>query len=122
MTGAAVDFTGLLGKPAVIEGAETKSGQPRRRVPARDIVYVGPRVALRSPSEPVDVRDLAFTPRAASLAVAPGASPRRNLTRPLLALLVLEIAVASGLYFGKRYAEAHVIVVPAATSEHSVIT
>ena len=141
MTGAAVDLTGKLGWPAAPEGgalrsrmprfegrevpikrAEVRSGQPRRRVPERDIIYVGPRSGIRPASKPVDVRDFALTARAAPLAGAPGTSPARNLTRPLVALLVLEIVVATGIYFGKRYAQSHVIVAPPATNEHSVIT
>ena len=141
VTGAAVDLTGKLGWPAAREGGELRSrvprldgrdvaikraeaisGQPRRRVPECDIIYVGPRSSLHPASEPVDVRDLVFAARAAPPAGAPRTSPARNLTRPLVALLVLEIALASGIYFGKRYAPSHVIVVPPATSEHSVIT
>ena len=50
------------------------------------------------------------------------ADNRRDLTRPLTALLALGLGLLGVLYVGKRYTDAHVIVVPATTNEHSVIT
>lgn len=104
------------------EQGEPKPDQPRRRVPDRDIIYVGPH--RNSASEPVDVRDLAFLPQRPVPQAALQNSPagRRSLVPVLLALLVFEIVVSGGIYASKRYAEAQVIVVPATTSEDSLIT
>ena len=95
------------------EGAEPTPEQPRRRVPDSDIIYVGPRPARSAAPEPVD--------SGPPVSQEPPAR-RRNLVPPLLALLIFEIVVSGGIYARNRYAEAQVIVVPATTSERSVIT
>ena len=103
---------------------ESGAEQPRRRVPDSDIIDVGPHPSRTAASEPVDVRDLALTaPKGSAPAAARNAGRARlNLTRPLLVLLILEVAVFGGNYLRKRYVESQVIVVPPAASERSVIT
>jgi hypothetical protein len=92
---------------------------PRRRVPDRDIVYVG--AAAPHPADDIiDVRELAPAPPPAQK--SKNAKRRGNLTRPLLVLLLLEVAVFGAIHLRKRLAEAHVIVVPATADERSVIT
>ena len=103
------------------EQGEPKPDQPRRRVPDADIIYVGPRPGRIPAPEPVDVRDLAFTPDALAGTQGPS-NGRRSLVPVLLALLIFEIVLSGGIYVGKRYAEAQVIVVPATTSERTIIT
>ena len=103
---------------------DSRPEQPRR-VPDCDIVDVGSQPSEFASSEPVDVRDLVLPrskkPRArASRQNTPGG--RRNLTRPLLALLALELMMYGGFYFSKRYADSQVIVVPAPATRGSVIT
>jgi hypothetical protein len=104
-------FTG--GVPLAGPVLEGWPERPRRRVPERDIVYVGPSRPEAGADEPVDVRNLA---------VAAASRSRHNYTRPLLALLAIEIAALGALYFSKRYAESQVIVVPVPTNERAVIT
>jgi hypothetical protein len=103
---------------------EPKPEPPRRRVPDSDIIDVGPRPTRTAASEPVDVRDLLAIPAKGPLppAAVPDAFARHKFMKPLLAFLVLEIFVSAGIYFGKRYAESQVIVVPATPSARSVIT
>lgn len=112
------------GEPAKGNKGEPKPEPPRRRVPDSDIIDVGPRPTRTASSEPVDVRDL--FPVQAKGPIPPAAMPdafgRHKFMKPLLAFLVLEIVVSAGIYFGKRYAESQVIVVPATSSGRSVIT
>jgi hypothetical protein len=46
----------------------------------------------------------------------------RTYTKPLIALLILQIAIAGGLHLRKRLTEAQVIVVPAPSDGRVVIT
>jgi hypothetical protein len=95
-----------------------------RRVPDHDIVFVGSDPRGERASDPIDVRELILLPEGA----APGAPTRtvkpsrRDYTKPLVAFLVLELAVLGGFYLSKRLSEAQVIVVPATTDERVVIT
>jgi hypothetical protein len=91
---------------------------PRRRVPDCDIVYVG---AAPPPADIVDVLDLAPAP-ASEKKSGRKAKARRNLTRPLLVLLLLEVAIVGVMHVRKRMADAHVIVVPVSLDKRSVIT
>jgi hypothetical protein len=100
--------------------AEPKREPPRRRVPDCDIIDVGARPAAR-PGDPAGPRDLACEPLAARSA-APASPERRSYAKPLLALLILQIAVVGGLHLRKRLAEAQVIVVPTTANERTVIT
>jgi hypothetical protein len=111
------------GEAAKGNKGEPKPEPPRRRVPDSDIIDVGPR-PTRTASEALDVRDLFPVPAKAPLlpSAVPDAFGRHRFMKPLLAFLVLEIVVSAGIYFGKRYAEAQVIVVPATPSGRSVIT
>ena len=105
------------------QSIEPRAEQPRRRVPDCDIIDVGP-LSRTAPGERVDARDLALTaPKGSELAAARTAgSDLLNLARPLLALLILELAVFGGNYLSKRYAESQVIVVPPTATDRSVIT
>ena len=108
-------------------GATSDPITPRRegrrgRVPDRDIINVGPRPDRLSASAPADVRDLAVSPTPDAALVTKTAVGRGRLTRLLLTLLAVEIVVCGGIYFGKRLAAPHVIFVPAASSDRSVIT
>jgi hypothetical protein len=104
--------------------AAPKPQPPRRRVPDCDIVYVGPGLARMAADDPIEVRDLAFAPQQGTQgATKPDTIVGGwNLRRSLIALLAIEILVTGGMYLRQRYAESHVIVVPAATDERSVIT
>jgi hypothetical protein len=90
---------------------------PRKRVPDCDIVYVGA-APPAPPEDIVDVRDLAPVEKKSRKK----AKGRRNLTRPLLVLLLLEVAAFGVMHFRKRLTDAQVIVVPASVNERSVIT
>ena len=50
------------------------------------------------------------------------AARRGNMTGPLLALLILELAAFGGNYLRKRYVESQVIVVPPPATDRSIIT
>ena len=123
VAGPALD--GLGGPASDALGAEcagNTGGPPRRRVPDRDIIDVGPSPPAARPDDPVDVADLAFEPARGAAGVPAGPPNRRSYTKALLTLLILQIAVAGGLHLRKRLAEAQVIVVPATTDERVVIT
>jgi hypothetical protein len=90
---------------------------PHRRVPDCDIVYVG---SAPPPEDIVDVRDLA--PIAAIEKKSTKKKARRNLSRPLVVILLLEVAVFGAMHFRKRLTETQVIVVPVSADERSVIT
>ena len=96
-----------------------------RRVPERDIVFVGSDPRGDRASDPIDVCELILSPAEGA---APGAPTRivkpsrRDYTKPLVAFLVLELAVLGGFYLSKRLSDAQVIVVPATADERVVIT
>jgi hypothetical protein len=95
----------------------------QRRVPDCDIVEIGP--APGSEAEPLHLgeSDRAKPVRRGTLAlVKTPPSERRDLTRLLTALLILELGFFGALYMGQRYAEAQVIVVPATADDRSVLT
>ena len=73
--------------------------------------------------EPIDVRELAFAAPARRAAVVAHdiSAGRPSRARWLFALFVLEIAVSGGIYFRSRNTS-QVIVVPAPSTEHTVIT
>jgi hypothetical protein len=104
--------------------AGPKRERPHRRVPDCDIVDVGTRARAVRDAEPVDVRDLAFVDAKASAVrpSTPASIGRRTYTKPLLALLILQVTVVGCLYLKKRHAESQVIVIPATVNERSVIT
>lgn len=111
--------TGKRGHPFTAHDAEPQRERPRRRVPDHDIVYVGAHPVDTSSTEPVDVRDLAYLPSDNESDI-PDGSP--TLRRVLIALLAAAITTVGGIYFGQRYAESHVIVVPTTVDGNSVIT
>lgn len=89
-----------------------------------DIVEIG-RFTPGSGAEALDLResDLAKPVRRETLARATQhPSDRRDRTRLLTALLILELGFLGALYMGRRYADAQVIVVPTPANERSVIT
>src|SRR5688572_8796857 len=97
----ALDEFGLP-RPAVHDGirdgarrgtaAGPEGRKPYRRVPDCDIVDVGPRARATWHDEPVDVRDLV---------VSKASTTRRNYTKALVALLILQITALSGFYLKK---------------------
>jgi hypothetical protein len=109
-----------FGGPAF--GGRQAGGEPRRRVPDRDIIDVGVSRPAARTDDPVDVADLAIAPARGATGLPVDPPTRRSYTKALLTLLILQIAVAGGLHLRKRFAEAHVIVVPATTDEGTVIT
>jgi hypothetical protein len=103
------------------QNAETRPEQ--RRVPDCDIVEIGS--APGSASEPLDLHesDLARPVRRDTVIHLEQLRPaRRDRTRLLTALLILEVGFLGVWYVGKRYAEAQVIVVPATGDPRFVIT
>jgi hypothetical protein len=97
--------------------------EPQRRIPDHHIFKTG-RPGTSFEAEPLDLGEIALSgvqrePLAATNRI-PG--DRRDLTGPLTALLALGLGLLGALYVGKRYTDSHVIVVPATTNEHSVIT
>lgn len=100
-------------------------GRPEQRWGSDcDIVEIG-RFTPSFEAEPLDLResDLAKPVRRETLArVNKRPSDRRDRTRLLTALLILELGFLGALYVGKRYADAQVIVVPTTANERSVIT
>jgi hypothetical protein len=93
---------------------------PRRRIPDCDIIDVGRRAAA---AEVVDVLDLVPPGLAAAfLAKRDDVSGPGDMTRPLLALLALAIAVVGGIHLSKRLTASQVIVVPTTLNENTVIT
>jgi hypothetical protein len=93
------------------------------RVPDRDILEA--RCAGGSQADPLDLGEIALPGSFGREPRAPAnkaPEDRRDLTRPLTALLALGLGLLGVLYVGKRYTDSHVIVVPATTNEHSVIT
>jgi hypothetical protein len=95
---------------------------PRRRVPDCDIIDIGARRTGVVVADSAGVRNVFSAPKGSDLANSAGAVRRRNLTGPLLALLILELAGYGGNYLRKRYVESQVIVVPATATDRSVIT
>jgi hypothetical protein len=93
---------------------------PRRRVPDCDIINIGAR-RTGVVAAVAAVQNL-FSALKGSGDASAGAVRRRNLTGPLLALLILELAGFGGNYLRKRYVESQVIVVPATGTDRSVIT
>lgn len=96
-----------------------------RRVPDRDIVFVGSNPRGEGAGDPIDVRELISSPADGAVPGAPTRTVkpgRRDYTKPFVAFLVLELAVLGGFYLSKRVSEAQVIVVPATTDERVVIT
>jgi hypothetical protein len=80
---------------------------------------------LRSQLEPLDLGAIALhgsLRREPIVCADTHPAERRDLTRPLTALLALGLGLLGAIYVSKRYSEAHVIVVPATANEHSVIT
>jgi hypothetical protein len=99
--------------------AEGRPGQ--KRVPDCDIVDVG----VVPDGEPLQLResDLARSVRHETVVHLSDRPPaRRNRTRLLTALLILELGFLGAVYVGKRYAQTEVIVVPATGNPRSVIT
>ena len=110
---------------AASKGDDSKTGQPRRRIPDRDIIDVGSRPGRLARHAWLALRNLVMSMQqgiATRAAARNGAPLRRNLMRSLLVLMVIEIAVSAGIYVSRRFTEAKVIVVPAPNNEHSVIT
>ena len=105
------------------EGAGPPNGEPpRRRVPDCDIINVGARRSGWVAARVACVRNGFSALEGSGPATSAGAVRRRNLTGPLVALLILELAGFGGNYLRKRYAESQVIIVPATGSDRSVIT
>ena len=98
--------------------------QPQGQIPDCHILELGPR-ETRSQARPLQLREIALRDpfRRDRLARADqGPADRRDLTRPLTALLALGLGLLGALYVGKRISDSHVIVVPATVNERSVIT
>jgi hypothetical protein len=129
------DLSELLGTPSLDEVPDARRGaapakptpdlrpEPQRRVPDRDIIYVGPRLD-RPADEPLDLAEVAVRRlRSMPLLGVTGRSPvRGSLIRPLLALLVVELTVLGAIHVSRRYTSPQVIVAPAPSSDRSVIT
>ncbi len=102
----------------------SSEGRPEQRpLPDCDPVEIG--FTPGSGAEPLHLResDLAKPVRRETLArVDEVPSERRDRTRLLTALLILELGFFGALYVGRRYADAQVIVVPPPANERSVIT
>src|SRR5215213_9267289 len=94
---------------------------PRRRVPDCDIINIGARRIGVVAADVAAVQNV-FSALEGSGPASAGAVRRRNLTGPLLALLILELAGFGGNYLRKRYVESQVIIVPATGTDRSVIT
>jgi hypothetical protein len=106
----------------ISRGAGGRTGeQPRRRVPDRDIVEVGARPTGVLAGEMADPPNTGLATNSSEPTATAGAMRRRNLTGPLLALLILELAGFGGNYLRKLYVESQVIVVPPTASERSMI-
>jgi hypothetical protein len=95
---------------------------PRRRVPDCDIINIGARRTGVVAADVAAVQNVVSALEGSGPATSAGAVRRRNLTGPLLALLILELAGFGGNYLRKRYVESQVIVVPATGTDRSVIT
>lgn len=98
--------------------------EPIRRVPDRDILEPS-RGQPDCQAEPLDLGEISLPgPFHGEPLARADKSPerRRDLTGPLTALLAVGLGLLGALYVGKRYTDSHVIVVPATTNEHSVIT
>ncbi len=115
---------GILDEAADRALAGPEGRKSDRRVPDCDIIDVGRRPRAPWRDEPVDVLDLAVSQIQGAVRLPePGASvARRNYTKALVALLILQITTLSGFYLKKRYAETQVIVIPATVNERAVIT
>ena len=129
---AASDVTelGWLTSESTARSRESSQGRtgapngepPRRRVPDSDIINIGARRTGAVAANVAAVQKVFSALEGPDPAAARRTAPPRNMTGPLLALLILELAAFGGNYLRKVYVESQVIIVPPTATDRSVIT